>query len=64
MHLAQMGNEGRIKVIGTGSSGNSLVIYNKQGKFIVVDLGLSMKTILKNINYKTKDWVAAFCSHR
>lgn len=52
-----------IKVIGSGSSGNSLAIYDSKGDFILVDVGLPIKTILKGIDYDLGHCRCALVSH-
>lgn len=54
---------GLLKVIGTGSRGNCLAVYDSRGKYILVDVGLPMKTILKGVEYNIKECVAAFVTH-
>lgn len=58
-----MGGCGRIIINGSGSSGNNLIIESNDKK-LLIDLGLDVKKILKLVNYKIDDWVAAICSHR
>lgn len=52
-----------IKVLASGSSGNSLVIYDNRGKYLIIDVGLSYKEILKGLNYDLTDCIAIICSH-
>lgn len=54
---------GLLKVIGTGSRGNCLAVYDSRGKYILLDVGLPIKIILKGVEYNTKDCLAAFVSH-
>lgn len=54
---------GLLKVIGTGSRGNCLAVYDSRGKYILLDVGLPIKTILKGVEYNIKDCLAAFVSH-
>lgn len=56
-------SDGLLKVIGTGSRGNCLAVYDSRGKYILLDVGVSMKNILKGVDYNTHDCVAAFVSH-
>ena len=56
-------SDGLLKVIGTGSRGNCLAVYDSRGKYILLDVGISMKNILKGVDYNTHDCVAAFVSH-
>lgn len=60
---ASLSNSGLLKVIGTGSSGNCLAVYDSSGQYILLDVGVPMKTILKGVDYNTHDCVAAFVSH-
>lgn len=53
----------RIIINGSGSSGNSLVIFDNRGKYILLDVGLPYKEILKCLNYNLKDCVGVFVSH-
>ena len=53
----------RIKIFGSGSSGNCLAIYDKFGKYILLDVGLPYKDILEVVNYDLTDCVSVFCSH-
>lgn len=52
-----------IKVIGSGSTGNCLAIYDSTGAFILVDLGLPIKTILNGIDYDLKNCKCAIVTH-
>ena len=56
-------SDGLLKVIGTGSMGNCLAVYDRRGQYILLDVGVPMKTILKGVDYNTNDCVAAFVSH-
>ena len=53
----------RLIINNSGSSGNNLIIQS-DGKKLLVDLGIGHNRILKSVNYKIDDWVAAICSHR
>lgn len=52
-----------IKVLSSGSSGNCLAIYDKRGKYVLLDVGLQHNKILKSLNYDLKDCVSILCSH-
>lgn len=52
-----------IKVLGSGSDGNCLAIYNSRGKCILLDVGLPYKAILKGLNYKIDDLLSVFVTH-
>lgn len=54
---------GLLKVIGTSSRGNCLAVYDSRGKYILLDVGLPIKTILKGVEYNIKDCLAAFVTH-
>ena len=53
----------RIKIFGSGSSGNSLAIYDSNGRYIIVDVGLPHKEILRCLNYDLSNCVSVLCSH-
>lgn len=53
----------KIKVLSSGSSGNCLAIYDKRGKYVLLDVGLQHNEILKKLNYDLKDCVSILCSH-
>lgn len=58
-----MRSKSRIKIFGSGSSGNSLAIYDSRGKYIIVDVGLPYKDILRNLGYNLNNCFATLCSH-
>lgn len=53
----------QIKILGSGSSGNCLAIYDSNGRYILVDVGLPHKDILKALNYDLKDCICVLASH-
>lgn len=53
-----------IKVLGSGSSGNCLVVCNGKEQKLLIDLGINAMQIIQSVNYKIEDWSAAICSHR
>lgn len=53
----------RIRVFASGSGGNSLAIYDSRGKYIIVDVGLPYKDILKGLSYELSNCVSILCSH-
>lgn len=53
----------RMKILGSGSSGNCLVIYDKYEKYVIIDVGLPYKDILKGVNYDLTHCVSILCSH-
>lgn len=52
-----------MKIFGSGSSGNSLAIYDSKGKYILVDLGLPFKKIISNLSYNLSNCQFALASH-
>ena len=58
-----MKSKSQIKVLSSGSSGNCLAIYDKRGKYVLLDVGLQHNEILKSLNYDLKDCVSILCSH-
>lgn len=53
----------QIKVLGSGSSGNCLAVYDSRGRFILVDVGLKYKALLNGIGYDIKALDTILCSH-
>ena len=53
-----------IKVLGSGSKGNCLVVCNGKEQKLLIDLGINAMQIIQSVNYKIEDWLAAICSHR
>jgi phosphoribosyl 1,2-cyclic phosphodiesterase len=53
----------QIKILGSGSKGNSLVIYDSRGKYIILDVGLTYKEILRGLDYNLNNCVSIICSH-
>lgn len=53
----------RLSIFGSGSSGNSLAIYDSKNNYILVDLGLPFKKIISNLNYDLSNCQFALASH-
>ena len=53
-----------LRTIATGSSGNSYVLISNTGEILLLDLGVSEKTIKKGIDWKISNVVGAVISHR
>lgn len=53
----------KLKILASGSSGNCISVYDEVGRYILVDVGLPYKDILKGINWDLSNCVAACCSH-
>lgn len=53
----------RLKVIGTGSSGNCYAVY-ESGKILLLDAGLSYKTILRGIDFQIQDVAGCIITHK
>lgn len=52
----------KMTIVSSGSKGNCIVIESN-GEKLIVDLGVDENSILKSLNYKINDCVAALCSH-
>lgn len=53
-----------VRCIGTGSQqGNCYVLYDNDGKILLLDLGLARKQILRGIDFNASDVVGAVVSH-
>ena len=52
-----------LRTIATGSSGNSYVLISNTGEILLLDLGVSEKTIKKGIDWKISNVVGAAISH-
>lgn len=52
-----------LRTIATGSSGNSYVLISNTGEILLLDLGVSEKTIKKGIDWKISNVVGAVISH-
>ena len=57
-------SDGLLKVIGTGSMGNCLAVYDSSGNYILLDAGLTFNKILKGLDYNTHGLSGAFVTHR
>ena len=53
-----------LRTIATGSSGNSYVLISNTGEILLLDLGVSEKTIKKGIDWKISNVVGAAISHQ
>lgn len=53
----------RLNILGSGSSGNCLVIYNSKDDYILVDVGLPYKDIMKQLNFDLSTCKFILCSH-
>ena len=52
-----------LRTIATGSSGNSYALISNKGEILLLDLGVSEKTIKKGIDWKISNVVGAVISH-
>lgn len=52
-----------IKIVSTGSIGNVLILYDSRGKYILLDVGLPYKEILKAVGFNLSNCVSVHCSH-
>lgn len=55
--------ESCIKVIGSGSRGNCIIVFDSRGKSIIIDLGVRFKNVLKALGYDISGCVGALVSH-
>lgn len=53
----------KIKILSSGSIGNCLAIYDNHGKYVIIDVGLPYRKILKGLNYDLTNCVSILCSH-
>lgn len=53
---------GILRVVNSGSYGNSYILECK-GEYLLIELGVSYKKIMKMINYNLKDIVGVIVSH-
>lgn len=53
-----------LRTIATGSSGNSYALISSTGEILLLDLGISEKTIKKGIDWKISDVVGAVVTHK
>ena len=52
----------KLKCIATGSTGNSYALISDTGEILLLDLGMSEKTIKKGIDWKISNVVGAVIS--
>lgn len=55
--------ESILRVIGSGSSGNCLAIYDSRGQYVLVDAGLPYKSILSKVDYDIVSCKSVFYTH-
>ena len=53
----------KLKCIATGSTGNTYALISNTGEILLLDLGVSEKTIKKGIDWKISNVVGAVISH-
>ena len=53
----------KFKCIATGSTGNTYALISDTGEILLLDLGMSEKTIKKGIDWKISNVVGAVISH-
>lgn len=53
----------KIKIIGSGSSGNCIAIYNNIGEYILLDVGLPYEDIMKALDHELDKCVCVLVSH-
>lgn len=53
----------KIKILGSGSDGNCILVYDNEGKCIVLDAGLPWNDILKGLSYDLDCVVCVLVNH-
>ena len=53
----------KLKILSSGSSGNCVAVYDSRGKYILLDVGLGYKDILKALSWNLSDCVSVHCTH-
>ena len=53
----------KIKVLGSGSSGNCILVYDSRGKCVLLDVGIRYKEILKSMNWDLSSCITSLCTH-
>ena len=51
----------KLKCIATGSSGNCYTITSNSGETLILDCGISIKEIKKDLDWNIKDVVGMLC---
>lgn len=54
----------KLKILSSGSSGNCVAVYDSRGKYILLDVGIGYKDILKSLNWDLTNCVSVFCTHK
>lgn len=54
----------RVKIISTGSKGNSYLLQTEDGRSLLIDAGIKYEEILKNIDYKITTIDGVLISHQ
>lgn len=54
----------KLKILSSGSSGNCAVVYDSRGKYILLDVGIGYKDILKGLNWDLTNCVSVLCTHK
>ena len=53
----------KLKVIGTGSDGNSYALRSSNGETLLIECGLNFKDIMQSINYEIENVVGCLVTH-
>ena len=53
-----------LRTIATGSSGNSHALISRTGEILLLDLGVSEKTVKKVVDWKISNIVGAIVTHK
>lgn len=54
----------KLKILSSGSHGNCALVYDSRGKYILLDVGIGYKDILRELNWDLANCVSALCGHR
>ena len=53
----------KLKVLNSGSDGNCYILTSDSNKHLILDCGVSIKTIKKGLEFDIENTVAALCTH-
>jgi phosphoribosyl 1,2-cyclic phosphodiesterase len=58
-----MGGCGKITVMSSGSCGNCIAVLDSRGKYVLLDVGIRYKEILKSMSWNLSSCIASLCTH-
>lgn len=53
----------RMKVVGTGSSGNCYLLFDDEGRALVLDCGVKLESVKKALDFNVSCISGCFVSH-